>query len=100
MSNFRIAPQADEDISQIYRHIAKDNLPAADDWLDRLYDRLALIAHNPQMGELRAELSPNLRIMSFGNYVIFFRPNQTGIEIARMLHGSRDIEAIFRDQGN
>jgi plasmid stabilization system protein ParE len=29
--------------------------------------------------------------VSVGMYVIFFRPTSNGIEIARILHGSRDL---------
>ncbi len=55
MNEYRIASLARRDISESFRHIAKNNLPAAERWLLRLHDRLAMIARNPQMGELRAE---------------------------------------------
>lgn len=33
--------------------------------------------------------------MAIGNYVIFYRPIANGIDVIRVLHGSRDIESIF-----
>ena len=40
---------------------------------------------------------PGLRSWSVGNYVIFYRQVSTGIDIVRVLHGARDIEALFHD---
>jgi hypothetical protein len=48
------------------------------------------------MGRLRPELAPHLRSFPIGNYVIFYRLTQEGIEVARVLHGARDIDALFR----
>jgi toxin ParE1/3/4 len=47
------------------------------------------------MGQQRPELAANLRSYSVGNYVIFYRPVQKGIEIARVIHAARDIGAQF-----
>jgi len=58
------------------------------------------------MGELRPDLAPQLRSFVIGNYVILYRPaSQTsedvgiskdvGIEVARILHASRDIGSLF-----
>jgi len=32
--------------------------------------------------------------VSVGVYVIFFRPTENGVEIARVVHGSRDLSRI------
>ena len=34
-------------------------------------------------------------VRGFQNYLILYRPIPKGIEIIRVLHGARDIEAIF-----
>lgn len=39
----------------------------------------------------------NLRSHPHGNYVIFYRPIGDGIEIVRVLHGARDIDAAFTE---
>jgi len=48
------------------------------------------------MGRLRDELADGLRSFPVGRYVIFYRPIPKGIEIVRVLHGARDLDAIFR----
>jgi toxin ParE1/3/4 len=96
MRDYTIAPLARRDISAAYRYIAKNNFPAADRWLSDLYDRFRLIAQNAEMGQLRPDLMLDLRSMSFGNYILFFRQRTSSTEIVRIIHGSRDISKIFQ----
>lgn len=44
----------------------------------------------------RPDIAPDLRYYPVGNYLIFYRPTETEIQVARVLHGARDIQAIFR----
>ena len=47
------------------------------------------------MGRPRGELAPRLRSFPVGPYVLFYRPTPNGIEVARVLHGARDIPSLF-----
>jgi toxin ParE1/3/4 len=47
------------------------------------------------MGELRPDVAPDLRSFSEGSYVVDFRALLDGIEVARVLHGARNIESLF-----
>ena len=53
-------------------------------------------ADHPLAAEARPDLAPGLRASPVGNYVIFYRPIHDGIEVVRVLHGARDIPAVFR----
>ena len=97
MSRVHKLPQAEEDLLDIWVHIASDSPFHADRFLDLLDDKMRLLADAPGMGRSRAELSPGLRGFPVGNYLIFYRQAGTGIEVVRVLHGSRDIEALFHD---
>jgi toxin ParE1/3/4 len=44
-------------------------------------------------------LGRELRSVSVGNYLIFYRPVEGGIEIVPVLHGRRDIAALFSGRG-
>ena len=90
------SPDAEEDLLEIWSNIANDKPSAADRFLDTLEHRMELLSRHPKMGEARSDLAPRLRTFTVGNYVIFFRPIRDGIEVVRVLHGSRDIPAIFR----
>ena len=47
------------------------------------------------MGRGRDELAPGVRSFPFGRYVIFYAPIDKEIVVIRVLHGSRDIDAVF-----
>ncbi|MGZ8955554.1 MAG: type II toxin-antitoxin system RelE/ParE family toxin [Methylovulum sp.] len=41
------------------------------------------------------ELKAGLRSQTVGNYLIFYFPLEDGVDIVRVLHGSRDIENLL-----
>lgn len=88
-------PLAVADILEIWNYIADDSLSEADRWVDRLDEKLTLWATQPLMGRGRDELLPGIRSFGFGRYVVFFEPLPDGIDIIRVLHGSRDFDANF-----
>lgn len=80
---------------EIWAYIAEDSLVEADRWVDRLDERLTLWATQPMMGRSRDELATGIRSFAFGRYVVFFQPLKDGIDVVRVLHSSRDIDAAF-----
>ena len=64
------------------------------------------LAENRQVGQLCDFANHQLagmrvcRIESFRNYVVYFRPTRDGVEIIRVLHGARDLGAIFGDEAS
>ena len=46
------------------------------------------------MGRARDELERGVRSSPFGRYVIFYMPGDSGIDIVRVLHSARDIDAL------
>ena len=88
-------PLAEADILEIWDYIAEDSIVEADHWIDRLDEKLALWATQPMMGRSRDELATGLRSLTFARYVVFFEPLPDGIDVVRVLHGSRDIDATF-----
>jgi toxin ParE1/3/4 len=57
--------------------------------------QLDSLACTPLMGKSADEFSPGLRSFPVGSYLIFYRPIVGGIELARLLHGARDITTEF-----
>lgn len=39
-----------------------------------------------------------MRSFPVGRYIVFYMPLDDGVVVIRVLHGSRDIDAIFRVQ--
>ncbi|MGH9831991.1 MAG: type II toxin-antitoxin system RelE/ParE family toxin [Blastocatellia bacterium] len=89
------SPEAAEDLLEIWQYTADDNEAAADKLLDEIDRASKMLARNPQAGRDRPELAPRLRSFPVGRYILFYRPIDDGVEIVRVLHGSRDIDSIF-----
>lgn len=95
MNHYRVSPEAREDLDEIWLYIAQDNPDAADKYIRVVVARFPMLASMPLMGRERAELSPRLRSFVVGLHVIFYRPFENGVEIARVLDGARDLPPLF-----
>ena len=95
MNPVRKRTQAEEDLIGIWLRIAQDSPFHADHFLDFLDEKMRLLASSPRMARLRPELSEGLRAFPVDDYVVFYREADQGIEIVRVLHGARDIAALF-----
>lgn len=100
MAHAVFAPAAEGDLIEIYTFIASDNRAAAWATIELLEQKAAALAATPGIGKARKELRPDLRSLAVGNHVIFYRPSPNGIEVVRVLHGKRDIEAIFESESD
>lgn len=88
-------PEAENDLEEIWWFIAQDSPDNADRFLDRIQESCLALSDFPKMGVSREELKTDLRSQPVGNYLIFYFPLEDGIDIVRVLHGSRDIERLF-----
>jgi toxin ParE1/3/4 len=68
---------------------------------DAANESFSFLARSPGVGVLRESANPAFagvriwRVSGFEKHLIFYRPNEDGIEVVRVLHGHRDIEAIL-----
>jgi toxin ParE1/3/4 len=98
---FTLSAQARQDLKDIKDYIARDSLDRAEVFVRSIAERFQKLADFPGMGRSYAELFPNLRGFPVGNYIIFYRLNQQGISLERILNGYRDIDALLqRDDEN
>lgn len=96
MSDVRFTLLARQDLIEIYDYIADDSLERAWAMVTRLERRCHMISEQPKIGRKRDELAADLRSVAEGNYVIFYRlAGGGGVEVVRVLHGARDLPAIF-----
>jgi toxin ParE1/3/4 len=86
------SPLARLDLIDIWQFIADDNEAAADRLLDRIEGVLLTLRDNPLAGRGRSELAADVRSFPVGNYVIFYRAIDDGVEVIRVLNGYRDIQ--------
>ena len=97
MSRYRLSEQSLLDLDDLWLYIASDNVTAADRFIDELVGKFQALATQPGIGRTRDELGESLRSFPVGNYVIFYRAMQDGIEVVRVLSGFLDIPNVFAD---
>ena len=97
MAQVLLTTAAEESRIDIWRHVAEDSPDAADRLLERIDEKCRLYATQPKMGSPRPDLGREVRCFLVGNYVVIYRPIEDGIVVLLVIHGARDISAIFRD---
>jgi len=97
MSAYRVSRRAENDLNEIFEYISTDNPDAADELWLKFHDKFSRLVEFPLMGNRRDELCPSLRGLAVGQYIIFYRTAKAfdGIEIVRVLHGTRDLPNII-----
>ncbi len=94
MTEVHISDAARIDLDDVWSYIAADNPDAADSFLRRILARCQSYSHQPRLGESRSELGREVRCFSVERYVLYYKPIVDGIELIRVLHGSRDIQQL------
>ncbi|QQS40007.1 MAG: type II toxin-antitoxin system RelE/ParE family toxin [Acidobacteriota bacterium] len=97
MPEFILSRQAETDLSEIWAYIAEDNELAANKLAASFVDTFEILANNPEIGTDRPELGVDLQHFPHKRYRIFYTKIDNGVEIYRVLHHSRDTDALFED---
>jgi toxin ParE1/3/4 len=104
MNNINKREQAKRDLEEIFVFIGERDLDTGLDFLFAAEQTFELLAKMPLIGSPRRFRSSRLRnlrqfpVKSYEDYLIFYCPTEDGIEVLRVLHGRRDIEAIFDER--
>src|SRR5690242_1021016 len=100
----RIINRREEAQTDLYNHatyIARDNLPAAERFLEAAEEAFERLAEMPGMGSVREYKDPALSgmrmwpIPGFTNYLIFYLATEDELEVLRVLHGAQNLNKIF-----
>ena len=95
MASYRLTRRARRDVLEIWQRIADDSEQAADRFVDRLTHHFQLLGDNPHAGRRRDELRRGYRSFPVGDHLIFYRIMELGVAVMRVVHGRRDLEAMF-----
>jgi toxin ParE1/3/4 len=94
----RVAPQAEADLDDIWLYVAKESgsMDVATRLVDALTDRFLFLATLPYAGRTRDEdFGAGSRSFAVGEYVIVYCVEGQDVFILRVVHGRRDLEALF-----
>lgn len=96
----RLSAEAETDLEDIWYYIAtkSDSIRIADRLINSIIEAFFLLARHPHIGRRRDEdLRFGLRSFPVGKYLVIYRvENHKDVLILRVIHGNRDIEALFR----
>ena len=102
MSSYGLTPLAKADIFEIWRHIAQDNLDAANRVERVIYEACEFLAAGPLRGHVRRDLTNRtLRfwtLVRYPNYTLVYRPEAKPLEVVAVLLGKRNVRAILRNR--
>ena len=94
MNRYRISRRATIDELDIWLHVAGQSADAADRLIDAFQKNYQTLADFPGLGQTCEQLGCGLRCFPVGNYVVYYRPIQSGIEVVRVIHGARDVRDL------
>jgi addiction module RelE/StbE family toxin len=95
-----VAPTAQRDLLEIWRYIAEDNPDAADRMSTGFSNAFRQLQDQPRSGRTRSDLAGDrdVRFWRVGDYPVIYRVMASTVEIAAVLHGSRDIPAVLGER--
>lgn len=99
----RILPAADADLDEHAAFIAADSVEQAIRFLDCVQSTYKLILDDPSRWALFGFVHPTLQhmrkrsVIGFAKHLVFYRIDADTVEIVRVLHGARDIPALFEE---
>lgn len=98
MPEFRLSPEAERDLDNIWLYIARSSgsLEIANQVTDRITEHFWLLARHPYIGRRRdRDLRPGLRSFPADEYVILYRVDDGEVVLVlHIFHGRQDIEAL------
>jgi toxin ParE1/3/4 len=94
----RLAPHAERDLDDIWLYVAKESgsIEIANRLIDTITERFLALGRFPYIGRSREEdFGPGYRSLAVGEYVIVYCLEDEDALILRVVHGRRDLEALF-----
>ena len=102
-ARYVLRPKADQDLEdQAYYLATQANTEVGHRFLLAAHETISLLATQPEMGWHGPLVDPRLaslrifRVRGFERILILYLARPDGVEIGRVVHGSRDLEAFLR----
>lgn len=94
----RLTLDAEADLEGIGDRIAERNAKRAVTYVQELKDLCGRIGEFPHAGPPRPQWGEGIRIALHGRYVIVYRVRDETVQIIRVVHGARDLDALFEEE--
>ena len=89
------------DFIEISTYIGADSIDSALRFMDSVEETTIRLSKMPEMAPkfpFEKQQLQDIRffpVTGFANHLIFYRPIEDGINVLRLIHGARDIPALF-----
>ena len=99
-----LLPKAEADIDEHVAYIAHDNIEKALEFDEAVFESFERLREMPLISSEQTYMNERLKglrmwfVKGFENYLIFYRPLRTRIEIVRVLHSARDRDFIVSEE--
>ncbi|MDB5440242.1 MAG: plasmid stabilization protein [Caulobacteraceae bacterium] len=89
--------QAEEDLLEIWSHLAADNPGAADHMIHGLAEAFEQVSDHPPIGRPAFEIRQGMRLLRYRAYMLNYRldDDRHVAELVRVLHSARNWPALF-----
>lgn len=97
-SRYILAPQAAQDLVDIWHYIKEQSSVATGDRVESaIRERIAFLSDNPGTGHLRSDLADeNVKFFPVYSYLIVYRFETKPLQVVAILHGRRDVERVLK----
>lgn len=93
MTDVIVSRRAEEELREIWRWIALDSPDAADRVLLRIDTKLQALRDFPDIGTIRDDIRPGVRMLVEGNYLLLYEHREVDglVELVSVVDGRRDL---------
>ncbi len=98
MTRYRLSPEAQGDLADIKQYLnGEGGARLARYVLGEIRAGIQCVAANPGAGHIRDDLTDEpVKFWPVFSYLIVYDPTLKPVGVARILHGSQDLEAMFK----
>jgi antitoxin ParD1/3/4 len=97
VTRFSVAPQAIDDLLEIWEYIARDSEEAADRVQSEFFETFDALARMPGQGHSRKDLTRRpVLFFPLYSYLIVYQPEIDPIRIMAVVHGRRNVKRVLK----
>jgi toxin ParE1/3/4 len=96
-AEIRWRADAIRDVREIQEYIARDNIVAAQNLADAIFNAAHRLARFPEAGSPRSDFFEGARQLVVGKYLILYLGDRDRVHIVRVVHGARDLARFTTD---
>jgi plasmid stabilization system protein ParE len=96
---YELSNEAQNDLYEIWRHIASDSVDLADRIEGEFYDLFASLGRMPGIGHTRKDLTRRpVLFFPLYSFLVVYQPDVRPIRIMAVLRGRRNVKRILRER--